>query len=120
MGLTIASICYMIWMIVYSITGFYNVVIMTILMCLNGFFQATGWPGIMGVFSQWFAGHRKGVLMGIWSCSANAGDILASVLLNLFSDHGVDFVWNFILTGGLGLLVALSIFLFLKEKPEKE
>jgi sugar phosphate permease len=114
MGLTVASICYMSWMVIYSVTGFYNVVFMTILMCINGFFQATGWPGIMGIFSQWFAGHRKGVLMGIWSCSANAGDIIASVFLNMFSDHNVDFVWNFILTGGLAFLVALSILLFLK------
>lgn len=117
-GLTVATISYMIWAVIYGITNYFNVVIMTILMCLNGFFQATGWPGIMGIFSLWFSGHRKGFLMGIWSCSANVGDIIASALLNLLDDHDASFVWNFVLTGGLGLLTALSLLLFLKEKPE--
>jgi sugar phosphate permease len=117
-GLTISSTSYMIWMVLYSISGFYNVVIMTILMMINGFFQATGWPGIMGIFSAWFVGHKKGFLMGVWSCSANVGDIIASALLNLFEDHQVNFLWNFVLTGGIGLAVALTLLLFLKDKPE--
>ena len=117
-GLTISSVSYMIWVVIYSITGFFNVVIMTILMISNGFFQATGWPGIMIIFSNWFVGHKKGLLMGLWSCSANVGDIIASALLNLLDDHHIDFVWNFVLTGGLGLLVALTLLLFLKEKPD--
>ena len=117
-GLTIASVSYMIWMVLYSLTGFYNVVIMTVLMMINGFFQAAGWPGIMGIFSNWFVGHKKGVLMGIWSCSANVGDIVASALLNLLDNNGVFFVWNFVLTGGLGLTVALVLLLFLKDKPD--
>ena len=116
-GLTVSSISYMLWMVLYSLTGVYNVVIMTILMMVNGFFQATGWPGIMGIFSGWFVGHKKGVLMGMWSCSANVGDIIASSLLNLLDDNGVFFVWNFVLTGGLGILVAIILLLFLKEKP---
>ena len=116
-GLTVSSISYMLWMVLYSLTGVYNVVIMTILMMVNGFFQATGWPGIMGIFSAWFVGHKKGVLMGMWSCSANVGDIIASSLLNLLDDNGVFFVWNFVLTGGLGILVAIILLLFLKEKP---
>lgn len=76
-GLVVASTSYMLWMVLYAITGFYNVVVMTILMCLNGFFQATGWPGSIGIFSLWFAGHKKGLLMGIWSCNANIGNIIA-------------------------------------------
>ena len=107
----------MLWMVIYSVSGFYNVVIMTILMMVNGFFQATGWPGIMGIFSGWFVGHKKGVLMGLWSCSANVGDIIASSLLNLLDNNGVSFVWNFVLTGGLGIVVAIVLLLFLREKP---
>ncbi len=77
MGITVSSITYMIWMILYSISGFYNVVLMTVLMCINGFFQATGWPGVMAIFSTWFAGHKKGFLMGVWACNANVGNIIA-------------------------------------------
>ena len=114
MGLCISCISYMLWMIVYSLTGFYSIVFMTIMMIVNGFFQATGWPGVMGIFGLWFAGAKKGFLVGIWSCSSSVGDIFASVLLNLLSDYNINFVWNFILTGGMGLIVALLVLLFLR------
>ena len=117
-GLTISCVSFMIWMVIYGITNFFNVVIMTILMMVNGFFQATGWPGIMGIFSNWFLGHKKGVLMGIWACSSSVGDIVASSLLNVLDDNNVPFVWNFVLTGSIGLVVALVLFFFLKEKPD--
>jgi sugar phosphate permease len=46
-------------------------------MCLNGFFQATGWPGMMGVFGNWFTKGKKGIIMGIWAINANFGNIVA-------------------------------------------
>jgi sugar phosphate permease len=54
-GIIISSTFYMVWILIYSFTGFYNVIFMTICMCVNGFFQATGWPGLVGIFNNWFA-----------------------------------------------------------------
>ena len=119
-GLTVSSLSYMLWMVLYSLTNFFNPAILIISMMINGFFQATGWPGIMGIFSNWFIGHKKGFIMGVWSCSANVGDIIASALLNLLDNHHIFFVWNFVLTGGMGLTVALVLLLFLREKPERK
>ena len=56
--------------------------------------------------------------MGIWACSSSVGDIVASSLLNVLDDNNVPFVWNFVLTGSIGLVVALVLFFFLKEKPD--
>jgi sugar phosphate permease len=53
-GLLLASISYMLFPIVYAITGYFSPVLMAVLMCFNGFFQATGWPGMMGIFGNWF------------------------------------------------------------------
>lgn len=53
-GLIVSSSSYMLFPIIYGLTSFYNTAIMTILMCINGFFQATGWPGMMGIFGNWF------------------------------------------------------------------
>jgi sugar phosphate permease len=117
-GLAISSLAYMFWIVLYAVTGFYHPALMTILMCINGFFQATGWPGLMAIFSLWFADHKKGLLMGVWALNANVGNIIAESLLNVLTDHDVYFVWNFVLTGGLGLGVALMMAVFLKEKPE--
>jgi sugar phosphate permease len=54
MGLVLSSCSYMLFAVIYGLTSFYNVVFMTIFMCINGFFQATGWPGMMGIFGNWF------------------------------------------------------------------
>jgi sugar phosphate permease len=53
-GLLLASISYMLFPIVYAITGYFYPALMAVLMCFNGFFQATGWPGMMGIFGNWF------------------------------------------------------------------
>ena len=93
---------------------------MVVLMMISGFFQATGWPGIVAIFNIWFLGHKKGLLMGLWALNSNVGNILAESILNLLDDHHVNFVWNFVVTGGLGISIALLLLLFLKEKPLDE
>ena len=87
---------------------------MVILMMISGFFQASGWPGIVAIFNAWFVGQKKGVLMGLWACNSNVGNILAESVLNLLDSNQVYFIWNFVVTGGLGLFIALLLLLFLK------
>ena len=57
--------------------------------------------------------------MGIWCINSNIGNIIAEALLNVLSDNKVNFVWNYILTGGLGLAVGLLMIVFMKESPKK-
>lgn len=119
-GLLLASASYLIFPIIFAMSGFFSPVVMGILMCLNGFFQATGWPGMMGIFGNWFSKNKKGVLMGIWAMNANMGNIIASSLCNFLEDRGASWVWNFVVTGGFAIGVALLMMVFLKEKPEQE
>lgn len=53
------------------------------MMCLNGFIQSTGWPGIMGVMGNWFGKGNRGLLMGVWAINANVGNIIASVMCSI-------------------------------------
>ena len=117
-GLTLSSVSFMFWIVLYSVTGFYNVVFMTIFIIIYGFFEATGWPGILGIFSVWFSNNKKGVLMAIWGCNSTVGDMIINSLLNLFQDHQINFIWNFVLTGGIALFVALILLIFLKNKSD--
>lgn len=82
-GLVLSSCSYMLFAVIYGLSSFYNVVFMTVFMCINGFFQATGWPGMMGIFGNWFEKNKKGCLMGVWAMNANFGNIIASNLCNL-------------------------------------
>jgi len=118
-GLIISSLSYMLWIVIYSLTGFYNVVLMTICMCINGFFQATGWPGLVGIFNNWFSQNKKGLLMGVWALNSNIGNIIAEALLNVLSDNKVNFVWNYVLTGGLGITIGVLMIFFMKDTPKK-
>jgi sugar phosphate permease len=52
-------------------------------MSLNGFFQATGWPGLMGIFGNWFKKNKKGLLFAVWAMNANFGNLIASNLCNI-------------------------------------
>lgn len=76
-GMVLATFCYVSFSINFQITGNFSYAMVTVMMCLNGFFQSTGWPGIMGIFGNWFGKGQRGVLMGIWSISANIGNIIA-------------------------------------------
>jgi sugar phosphate permease len=113
-GLVLASCSYMLFPIIYGLTSFYSPILMTILMCFNGFFQATGWPGMMGIFGNWFSKNKKGVLMGIWAMNANVGNIIASNLCNLLQNNGISWIYNFLLTGAFAFVVASLMFFFLK------
>ena len=119
-GLVVASCSYMLFPIIYQLTGFYSEALMTILMCINGFSQATGWPGMMGVFGNWFKKNKKGVIMAIWAMNANVGNIIASSICNVLQNEGYSWFWNFFVTGLFGIAVGVLIFFFLKDKPDEE
>jgi len=48
-----------------------------VFMCLNGFFQCTGWPGVVGIMGNWFEKGKTGLILGIWAINANIGNIIA-------------------------------------------
>lgn len=120
LGLVLSSASYMLFPIIFGVTSFYSNILMLILMCFNGFFQATGWPGMMGIFGNWFEKNKKGVLMGIWAMNANVGNIIGSSLCNVLENNGISWIFNFVVTGLIAFGVAALIFLFLKEKPDEE
>jgi sugar phosphate permease len=118
-GLLLASASYVLFPIIFATTGYFSPALMAVLMCLNGFFQATGWPGMMGIFGNWFQKNKKGVLMGIWAMNANVGNIVASSICNMLEEHQISWVWNFAVTGGFAVAVAILMLFLLKEAPEE-
>jgi sugar phosphate permease len=77
LGLLISSLSFALWPVLYGLTGFYSTALMIACQCVNGLFQATGWPGMVGMFSRFFKENKKGVLMGIWSMNSNIGNLIA-------------------------------------------
>jgi sugar phosphate permease len=52
-------------------------------MCLNGFFQAAVWPGIIGIFGNWFKNDKNGTLLALLVMGGNLGNIYASNICNI-------------------------------------
>lgn len=83
-------------------------------MSLNGFFQATIWPGIMGIFGNWFKSSSMGsTLLAFWAISGNIGNIYASNICNILEIQEVHWTYNFVATGAIGFVVAALMFFYL-------
>lgn len=90
-------------------------------MSLNGFFQCTGWPGLVGIMGNWFEKGKTGLILGIWAINANIGNIIAEIMCNILNNSfQAPWTYNFYSTGIFNILVGVAIIMFLKDKPEKK
>ena len=86
------------------------------LMILNGFAQATGWPGNIGVLAKWSVHEERGRLMAWWGTCYQIGSIFAkhfaAIMLSL-----LGIAWSF--WGASLVLVAVWIFFYFygRESP---
>src|SRR5438105_12219578 len=83
---------------------------------LNGFVQATGWPGNVKAMAAWYGPSERGAVMGFWSTCFQVGPLAATALAAYLLAH---FGWR---TAFLGPavwvgLVGLLVLLFLQEGP---
>lgn len=51
-----------------------------ILWALNGFFQASGWPGNIKAMTPWFTSTERGRVMGLWTTCYQVGGIAAGAV----------------------------------------
>lgn len=47
-----------------------------VLMVIYGTCQAPAWPSLVNIFGNWFKKGNRGLLMGIWACNSNIGNII--------------------------------------------
>ena len=89
-------------------------------MGLNGFFQSTGWPGVVGIMGNWFEKGKTGIILGVWAINANIGNIIAELMCNIATNsYNAEWTYNFYLTGVFTVIVAVLIILFLEDKPKQ-
>jgi sugar phosphate permease len=83
---------------------------------LNGFVQATGWPGNVKAMAAWYGPAERGAVMGFWSTCFQAGPLVATALAAYLLAH---FGWRTAFFGPAVwvALVGLAVLLFLQEGP---
>ncbi|KAL5964888.1 Glucose-6-phosphate exchanger SLC37A2, partial [Taenia solium] len=85
---------------------------------LAGFTQATGWPAVVTILSNWFGKARRGLIMGVWNAHTNVGNVLGSIIAGAFVNYqwGASFlVPGFLLTAG-----AYIVYIVLVDRPSPE
>ena len=85
---------------------------------LNGFVQATGWPGNVKAMAAWYGPTERGAVMGLWSTCFQAGPLAATALAAFLLKRSG---WRsaFFIPAVWVALVGLAVLLFLQETPEK-
>src|SRR4051812_22750206 len=83
---------------------------------LNGFVQATGWPGNVKAMAAWYGPTERGAVMGFWSTCFQVGPLAATALAAYLLAH---FGWRTAFFGPAVwvALVGLAVLLFLQEGP---
>ncbi|MCA9667470.1 MAG: MFS transporter [Myxococcales bacterium] len=90
---------------------------MMMLMIVNGLAQSTGWPGNVGVLSNWLRRHERGRMMAGWATSYQIGSIFAKA----FAAFMLGFAgpaWSF--HGAAIVLAAICVFFYFNERDRPE
>ena len=85
---------------------------------LNGFVQATGWPGNVKAMAAWYGPTERGAVMGFWSTCFQVGPLVATALAAFLLTH---FGWRTAFFGPAVwvALVGIVVLLFLQEGPHE-
>lgn len=90
---------------------------MLVFMIVNGFAQATGWPGNVGVLSNWLRRKERGRVMAIWATSYQLGSILAKTFASFMLGFA-GAVWSFWGAAVIMAVILVIFFLFERDHPE--
>lgn len=94
-----------------------SIMIMSVLLFLNGWFQGMGWPPSGRTMVYWFTIEERGTKMSIWNVAHNVGGaampLLAILGVELFSDWHAKFYFP----GMIAAIVAVLAFILLRDRP---
>jgi len=86
-------------------------------MVINGFAQATGWPGNVGVLGNWLGRSERGRVMAVWATSYQLGSVLAKSFAALMLGLA-GAVWSFWGAAIVLFAIWLLFYLFERDRPE--
>jgi sugar phosphate permease len=88
-----------------------------IFMVINGFAQATGWPGNLGTLAHWYRKTERGTIIGIWGTCYQLGSIGAKASAAFFFGW-LGLSWSF-WGASIVLFIVWILFYFLHAtRPE--
>jgi len=117
-GLVMSALVMIVMGMVPAATG--SISIMFMLLLANGWFQGMGWPPSGRTMVHWFSYSERGTRMAFWNVAHNVGGGLvgpiAILAMALFADwHAILYFHGFI-----ALVIALFIWLTVRDTPQSQ
>lgn len=108
----LASAALSLWFGLSSLLG-----VLVLVWGLNGFVQATGWPGNGKLMASWWSARERGPVMGWWSTCYQAGGLVATFLATWLLTWG----WRASFVGPplLVVVVAGAVWLLVRDRPSE-
>jgi len=116
LGLLISAIIMIIMGVMPWATS--SILIMSILLFLNGWFQGMGWPPSGRTMVHWFSVNERGTKMAIWNVAHNVGGALMPILAILGVELFADWHAKFYFPGMVAIVLAIIIFIILRDRPK--
>ena len=92
---------------------------LSLLLFLNGSFQATAWPNCVKCLSTWYSDEHHASIFGLWGTCTFAGGIIGtSLAVYLQSVYSPDLKMIFILPSLVVLFIGVLVFLTMKMPAE--
>ncbi|KAL3309429.1 hypothetical protein Ciccas_012026, partial [Cichlidogyrus casuarinus] len=83
---------------------------------ISGIVQASGWPAIITVVSNWFGDSKVGLLLGLWNANGAFGNAIGAFISGYFVES--DWGLSFIIPGLILSIYGISSYFFLLNRPE--
>jgi len=104
----------------YQVGG---MVVFGIVLALLGVFQSTPYPGSVSVMGNYFNDRKKrGALMGCWTGSRNAGDVICigmgALLISIFGDG--KYYYMQLAQAVTVIVMAIIVFFYLEPYPQRQ
>jgi sugar phosphate permease len=91
--------------------------VLVLLWGVNGFVQATGWPGNGKLLASWFDTTRRGEMMSWWSTCYQAGGVVAKLVAIQFLIW--HWRWAFLGPALWVIVVGGAFYLFVRDRPSQ-
>lgn len=81
---------------------------------VNGFAQATGWPGNIKAMAEWTTPERRGRVMGLWATCYQVGGIAATAFATMLLGR---FGWRSAFWGPALVLILVALLVVIAVRP---
>ena len=95
-----------------------SILIMSVLLFLNGWFQGMGWPPSGRSMVHWFSLTERGTKMSIWNVAHNVGGAVMPLLAIFGMELFTDWHAKFYFPGMIAIVVAVFIYILLRDRPQ--